>query len=58
MAFALIAAALHFNSFGPLGSGLALVAAVLLLRGCPMCWFVGLFLTLAKRREKIKGAGH
>lgn len=50
-AFALIAAALHFNSFGTLGSGLALVGAFLLLRGCPMCWLVGLFMTIANRRN-------
>lgn len=50
-AFALIAAALHFKSSGTLGSGLALVGALLLLRGCPMCWLVGLLLTIAKGRK-------
>jgi hypothetical protein len=29
----------------------AIVGAALLLRGCPMCWLVGLFETLASRRN-------
>lgn len=28
----------------------ALVAAFVLLRGCPMCWMIGLFETIANRR--------
>ncbi|MCV2356782.1 hypothetical protein LNV09_21795 [Paucibacter sp. B2R-40] len=50
-AFALIAAALLFNQWGQIGSGLALVGAFLLLRGCPMCWLMGLFETIAKGRN-------
>ncbi|MCV2360091.1 hypothetical protein LNV08_14020 [Paucibacter sp. TC2R-5] len=47
-AFALIAAALMLKGLGAIGSGLALVGALLLLRGCPMCWLMGLFETIAK----------
>src|SRR3982751_6625608 len=46
-AAALLLAALLLNSVHP---GLRLVAvagALLLFRGCPMCWLVGLFETLA-----------
>ncbi len=50
-AFALIAAALFFNGLGLMGSGLALLGAFLLLRGCPMCWMMGLFETIAKGRK-------
>jgi hypothetical protein len=28
-----------------------LVGAVILLRGCPACWLIGLFETLGRRRE-------
>jgi hypothetical protein len=51
-ALALVAAVLYFNSFGPIGSSLALLGALLLLRGCPMCWLMGLFETMAKGREQ------
>ena len=27
------------------------VGAFLLLRGCPMCWLIGLFETIGKRRD-------
>lgn len=50
-AFALIAAALYFKLLGPMGSGMALIGAFLLLRGCPMCWLVGLVETIARRRS-------
>lgn len=47
-ALALIMGALHFSAFGSVGliiATLAFIGAILLLRGCPMCWLVGLFET-------------
>ncbi len=32
----------------------AAVGAVLLLRGCPMCWMVGLAETVARRRQDVR----
>ncbi|MFZ6743733.1 hypothetical protein ACO0LC_10940 [Undibacterium sp. JH2W] len=32
--------------------GLALIAAFLLMRGCPMCWTMGLIETIYERRKK------
>ena len=49
-AFALIFSVLYF-SLGWMGSALAIVGAVVLLRGCPMCWLMGLFETMARRRQ-------
>jgi hypothetical protein len=48
-ALALIASAIWFNqTLGSTGSVLALVSAVLLMRGCPMCWLLGLIETIKK----------
>lgn len=49
-AFALIAGALLFKDWGWMGTSLALLGALLLLRGCPMCWLIGLFETLGNGR--------
>ncbi len=54
-ALTLIIGALHFSSYGTLGLVFALLAfigAILLLRGCPMCWLVGLIETLGQSRKK------
>ncbi len=51
-AFGLIAAALSYNGLGTIGAGFALVGALLLLRGCPMCWLLGLFETIVKGRQQ------
>ncbi|PXX41406.1 hypothetical protein [Undibacterium pigrum] len=32
--------------------GLALIVAFLLMRGCPMCWMMGLIETIYERRKK------
>lgn len=50
-AMALILAAFFFSSYGLLWSALAGIGAVVLLRGCPMCWLMGLFETLRRGRE-------
>lgn len=51
-ALAMIAGALFFSEcLGAIGSAVALVGAVLLMRGCPMCWLVGLLEALTKRRN-------
>lgn len=31
------------------------IGAFLLLRGCPMCWLMGLFETIGKRRSRPDG---
>jgi len=54
-ALGLIIGALYSSSYGSIGfvfAALAFVSAIVLLRGCPMCWLVGLFETLRQRQEK------
>ena len=51
-AIGLIFAAFFFSSYGLLLPALAGVGAVVLLRGCPMCWLMGLFETLQQSRSK------
>ena len=51
-AIALIFAAIFFSSYGLLWSALAGIAAVVLLRGCPMCWMMGLFETMQRSRAQ------
>lgn len=54
-ALGLIIGALYSSSYGSIGvvfAALAFVGAIVLLRGCPMCWLVGLFETLHQRKEK------
>lgn len=53
LALGLIVSAIFANRFGLIWSGLAVLGAVVLLRGCPMCWLVGLFETL-KRGKAAK----
>lgn len=47
----LVCAALVFQAH-PLWALLPLAGALLLMRGCPMCWLVGLFETIAQRRNR------
>ncbi|MBP6562887.1 MAG: hypothetical protein KA214_05350 [Neisseriaceae bacterium] len=51
----LIGGALYLG-VGPSANGLLsillLIGAVVLLRGCPMCWLMGLFDTIANRKAK------
>jgi hypothetical protein len=51
-ALTLVIAAFLLEPFGMIWSGLALIAAFLLMRGCPMCWTMGLIETLYERRKK------
>ncbi|WP_395009493.1 hypothetical protein [Undibacterium sp.] len=54
-ALGLIIGAMYSSSYGSIGlvfAALAFVGAIVLLRGCPMCWLVGLFETLRQRREE------
>jgi hypothetical protein len=54
-ALGLIIGAMYFSSSGTIGlvfAALAFVCAIVLLRGCPMCWLVGLFETIRQRREE------
>ena len=32
-----------------------LIGAIVLLRGCPMCWLIGLFEAIAARRSRAVG---
>lgn len=48
-ALALMAAAFWLSSFGLVWSLLAMAGALALMRGCPMCWLMGLFETLKQR---------
>jgi hypothetical protein len=54
-AIGLIFAAVFLSSYGLLWSAMAGVGAVVLLRGCPMCWLMGLFETLQQNRSKKSG---
>ncbi|MEJ6004724.1 hypothetical protein WG899_04125 [Paucibacter sp. AS339] len=48
-ALALLACVLLFSqSLGTVASVLAVLGAVLLMRGCPMCWLLGLIETIKK----------
>jgi hypothetical protein len=51
-AVGLIFAAFFLSNYGLLWSAMAGVGAVVLLRGCPMCWLMGLFETLQQSRSK------
>lgn len=51
-ALALILSALYFNSYSILLSFVAFAGAILLLRGCPMCWLIGLFETVGQTQNK------
>jgi hypothetical protein len=49
IAAALIVWALHLQSTEPVFAVAAGVAAVAAMRGCPLCWAVGLFETISGR---------
>ena len=51
-AVGLLFAAFYLSSYGVLWSALAVIGAVVLLRGCPMCWLMGLFETIQRGRAK------
>jgi hypothetical protein len=55
-ALALIVGAVLFSGYGAVGSGLAVVGALLLLRGCPMCWLIGLIETISHSRSRKTSA--
>lgn len=48
-AIGLIFAAFYLSSYGFIWSALAGLGAIVLLRGCPMCWLVGLFETMQRK---------
>ncbi len=50
-AAALIATAVFFSQGHPILIALLIIGAMLLLRGCPMCWLMGLFETM--RNQKL-----
>jgi hypothetical protein len=56
-AFALIGLIIYINAIQmPYALLLAipmLAGALILLRGCPMCWLTGLFQTIANRKKQI-----
>ncbi len=51
-ALGLIIGAIWVSSYGLMWSGLPALAAIVLLRGCPMCWLMGLFETIAQRQNR------
>lgn len=48
-ALGLIFAAIYLSTYGVEWSALAGIGAVVLLRGCPMCWLMGLFETMQRK---------
>ena len=54
-ALALIAAAFWLSDIGLVWSILAIAGAVVLMRGCPMCWLMGLLETLMQRPGGVPG---
>lgn len=52
IALALIATAVYVSQFGWLWAGLPLLGAFVAMRGCPMCWLVGLFETIRQRQSR------
>jgi hypothetical protein len=49
----LIACALYLGAYHPtyiLLTPLLFIGAIIMLRGCPMCWLAGLFETLANQK--------
>jgi hypothetical protein len=51
-ALSLILGAFYFNSYSIIGSVIAFAGAIFLLRGCPMCWLLGLFETMRQGQNK------
>jgi len=56
LALALIVAAIATFTTHPYLAIPAAIGAVFLLRGCPMCWLIGLFETVANRRAQRRNA--
>ncbi|MBY0573579.1 MAG: hypothetical protein K2P84_07850 [Undibacterium sp.] len=56
-ALGLIIAAFYLSSYGIVWSALAGIGAVVLLRGCPMCWLMGLFETMQPQRSANREPG-
>ncbi len=52
-AIALLVASVFLISYGLVWSALAVIGAVVLLCGCPMCWLIGLFETLKNRSNEV-----
>ena len=48
----LIFSAVYLSAYGVLWSAIAVVGAVVMLRGCPMCWLMGLFETIKNGRAR------
>jgi len=48
-AIGLIFAAFFLSSYGIVWAVIAGVGAIVLLRGCPMCWLMGLFETIKQK---------
>jgi len=51
-ALGLVFAAIFLSEYGLLWSALAIIGAAVLLRGCPMCWLMGLFETIKQGRNR------
>lgn len=56
-AFAMVGLIIYINSvnmqYALLLTPFLLIGAMVLLRGCPMCWLTGLFQTIANRKKQI-----
>ena len=50
-AIGLIFAAFLFSGYGWVWSAMAGIGAIVLLRGCPMCWLMGLFETMKQSAD-------
>ncbi len=48
-AIGLIFAAYYVSNYGVVWSAIAGLGAIVLLRGCPMCWLMGLFETMRRK---------
>ena len=58
VAFALLAAALHHRDDRPAWAAAGALLALVAMRGCPMCWTIGLVETIAQRfRRRGRGSG-
>jgi hypothetical protein len=57
VAIGAIALAIELNHDQPLLAGVAGIAALIALRGCPMCWIVGLLETLRADAEPFRRNG-
>lgn len=55
-AIGLLFAAYFFSSYGLVWSAMAVIAAAVLLRGCPMCWLMGLLETVRRGSDRSPSA--